>query len=182
MAYEGAQQNAAAQKASADYQAQVAGVNAKVAQQNAQAATQQGEFNATQASMKAKAQIGAIAAQQGANGLDINSGTNVDVRSSAAQMGQLDALSIRDNAARQAYGYETQANSYTMQAGLDTMQGQAASTAGDYAGASSLLSGLSGAAGGIGKADAAGACNVPSNSSNIVQGGQSTINWNTVLK
>ena len=147
VSYEGAQQNAAAQKASADYQAQVAGVNAKVAQQNADAANQQGEFNATQASMKAKAQVGAIMAQQGANGLDVNSGSNVDVRSSAAQMGQLDAVSIRSNAARQAYGYETQADSYTMQAGLDTMQGQAASTAGDYAGASSLLGAGSSAAG-----------------------------------
>ncbi len=63
--------------------------------------------------MKTRGQVGAIEASQAASNITVGSGSAVDVRSSAAEMGELDALTIRSNAEKQAYGYQTQAAAFT---------------------------------------------------------------------
>lgn len=98
-----------AQQKSAQYNAQIAANNAIIARQNATAASLEGESNAATESQHTKAQIGGILANQGASGVDVNSGSSLDVRSSAAQTGELNAINIRSQAARQAYGYQTEA-------------------------------------------------------------------------
>ena len=115
----------------ADYQSQVAKNNATIAQNNAAAqanAITQQETAAVQAQQR---KTGALLASQrtalSANGIDANSGSALDVQSSAAEMGALDALTIRYNAASQisATGYKAAAASsnYMAQAGLDQMTG-----------------------------------------------------------
>lgn len=106
--------------------ASAAGFNAKVAAQNAQIATQnanysgaEGEQNIAASGAKTRAQIGATIANQGASGVDVNSGSAVNVRESEAKLGMLNALNIRSQAARQAYGYETQASGFEGQSRLD---------------------------------------------------------------
>lgn len=139
----GQMQNAAAQQKVANYQAQVAENNALLAKEQAKQTTAAGEAATMQQQMKTRATVGAIRAAQGASGVDVDTGSNVDVRSSAAELGQLDALTIRSNAARQAYGYETGATSQQAQAGLDRAAGAQAGTAGLFGAAGSLLSGAS---------------------------------------
>ena len=104
-------------------------MNAVNNKNNAERAAAAGEQNAAQAELKGRAAVGAIRAAQAANNVDVNTGSAVDVRSSAAETGQLNALTIRNNAAREAWGYQNQAASNTAQASLDTMQGQAAQDA-----------------------------------------------------
>lgn len=139
-----------AAQAAADYNAQIAGMNAVNNKNNAERAAAAGEQNAAQAELKGRAAVGAIRAAQAANNVDVNTGSAVDVRSSAAETGQLNALTIRNNAAREAWGYQNQAASNTAQASLDTMQGQAAQDAASITATSDLLSGAGKAAGGYG--------------------------------
>lgn len=141
----GAEQSAAAQQQALNYQAQVAANNAKIAQNSAQMATAAGEQQAATSGLKTRANVGAIVASQAAGNVDVNSGSALDVRSSAAELGQLDALTIRSNAAKTAYGYETQAAGDTAQSTLDIASGQNASNAGGINAFSSLLGGASGA-------------------------------------
>lgn len=145
VSYEGAQEAAKAQKNASLYQAQVAQNNASVANQNAQIATQAGAAQAEQQELKTRAAVGAIKASQGASGIDVNSGSALDTQKSQDVLGQLDALSIRSNAARQAYGYQNQAASYEGEAALDRSGASAATEAGNIAGTSSLLSAASSA-------------------------------------
>ena len=47
-----------------------------------------------------------------ANGIDLGEGSAVDVLTSTDYMGERDALTIRNTAAKRAYGYRTQGTSY----------------------------------------------------------------------
>lgn len=115
-----AQGNAAAD--SAKYNAQVQSNNAQIALQNATLAGQKGAANAAIEQQKTRATVGAIKAAQAANGIDLSSGSAVDVRSSAAELGQLNAITVRSNAAREAYGYQTQSSSHMAQSQLDRQE------------------------------------------------------------
>lgn len=61
--------------------------------------------------------IGQLSAKQqnalALNGVEANSGTALDILGDTAQIGELEALTIRSNAAREAYGYDLNANNYT---------------------------------------------------------------------
>jgi hypothetical protein len=132
-----------AAQSAANYQGQVAANNAIIADQNAKAATAAGNAQAEQQRMKTNAIIGAQMAGQASSGLDTGSGSPLDVRTSTKELGELDVLTIRNNAARQAYGYQTQSSSFTAQGALDRLTGANAATAGDIGGISSILGGAS---------------------------------------
>jgi len=112
-----------AQAQAANYQAQVARNNQIVAQQNAQLALEQGQVQEQAQRQKTGQQIGGIVAQEAASGVNPNSGSPLRVRSSAAETGELDALTIRSNSELQARNYLVNASSYGAQAGL--LQAQA---------------------------------------------------------
>ncbi len=139
----GAEQQAAAQGKAAEYTAEVAANNATIAQQKAQVAAASGSEAVEQQGMKTKAAVGAIEAAQAASNIDVNQGSAVDVRSSAAATGELNALTTRANAEQQVYGYQTQQASYLGQESLAQMQASQASTAGIIGATTSLLSGAS---------------------------------------
>jgi len=138
----GQMQQANAAKASADYQSKVAAGNAEVATQNANMAAASGEAQAAISEQKTRATVGAEEAAQGSSGVDINSPTATAVRTSQDMTGQLDAQTIRSNAARTAYGYETQSTNFQNQSSADTAQGNNAMTAGEVGAGGSLLSGV----------------------------------------
>lgn len=127
----------------ARYQAQVAANNQSIAEQNARLTAASGEAAVNREQLKTRAVVGALKAQEAAHGLDVNTGSAVDVRSSAAELGELNALTVRSNAAREAYGYETQSQNFADQSKLDVAQAGNAETSGYLKGASSLLSGVS---------------------------------------
>jgi len=99
-----------------NYQSQVAKNNQIMAQQNADYATQAGEVESQREGMKTAQQIGTIKTQGGASGLDVNAGSKGQVVESATELGQLDAMTIRNNAAWKAYGFKTQAMNFGAQA------------------------------------------------------------------
>lgn len=130
-----------AAKANANYQAQVAANNAKIATDNARNAMQVGEQQQQQEQLKTRATVGAIVAAEGANNLDTGSGSNLLVKNSAQEIGELDANTIRQQASRTSWNYETQSAAFTGEEGLQKAEGAQAQTAGFINAGSSLLSG-----------------------------------------
>lgn len=135
----GAKDEAAGTQQMYNYRAGVANINADIERQNASWARDRGELEATQYGMKASQQRGAIRAAQGASGIDVNSGSAVDVQRSQEAIKNLDMAQIRKNAAKVAYDYETKAYMDENQAQLDVWTGQQARKAGDIKATSSIL-------------------------------------------
>ena len=142
----GAIKSSEAQAQAAQYQAQVAANNEKLATQNAALTEAAGSAKVEDQGIKTRAQIGAIEAAQAASNIAVGSGSALDVRSSTAETGQLDALTIRSNAEKIAYGYKTQAEGFQGQQSLEQEQAKQATAAGALGAAGSILSGISGAA------------------------------------
>jgi hypothetical protein len=147
----GAYEAGQSQKANADYQAQVAANNAKIAQQNVTWTEESGEAKVAAKGMQTAQTAGSIKAAQGASGIDVNTGSAANVRTSVAKLGALDALTIRSNTAREAFGYEVAATSDQAESGLLTQEGSQAQTAGDIGALGTFLNDSSSAAGSYGK-------------------------------
>lgn len=135
------QQGNAASAASA-YNAQMAANNAKIATQNAAFTAAEGEANSAQEQAKTRATVAATLANQGASGVDVNTGSAVDVRASESKLGMLNAMTIRSNAARQAYGYQTEAASDRAQSNVYKSQAKNDKTAGYLNAGATVLGGL----------------------------------------
>lgn len=138
-----AYQSGQAKAASSAYQSQVAANNARIAQQDATLEIQAGETAAFNRGMKTRAQVGQEKAAQGAAGIDVNTGSAVDVRAGTEELGMLDALTIRSDAAKRAYARQVEATSDTAQAKLLEQQSQQEEDAGALGAAATLLSGAS---------------------------------------
>lgn len=86
--------------------------NRRLAELQGEDAIARGEVAAerrkTQTGQVISSQRAALASQ----GVDVNSGSAADVQASSAYLGELDAVTIRNNAAREAWGYKVQANDY----------------------------------------------------------------------
>lgn len=130
----------------AKYNAAISKEQAALSEQKATMAGQAGEQQAAMQEQKTRATVGAIKAAQAGSGLEVDVGSAPDVRASAAELGQLDALTIRSNAAKEAYGYRTQAVSEKAQSALDEFEAKSASEAGTIGAASTFLGGLGSAA------------------------------------
>lgn len=139
----GASQTADATASSYNYKAAVASNNAIIAKRNADAATAAGGVAAQQNDLKTKNLVGTQLVAQASNGLDVGSGTNVNVRQSAEELGHLDTLTILNNAAKNSAGFKAQGMNFEAEAGLDTASAKNAKTAGDINVATSLLGGAS---------------------------------------
>lgn len=121
-------------KMKADAMAGAARYNAAIAQQNASTAMQQGEAVVQSEQRSAARKMGAAIAAYGASGVQVDSGSPVDVLADSARLAELDKLTTRYNYALRAVGFQNQAT-------LDLSEAQNDTTAG-------VLSMLSAAAGG----------------------------------
>lgn len=139
----GKYQEGQAANQSYQYKAQVAANNAAIKKQQATMDMQSGEIAAVNQGLKTRAKVAGEKAQQGAAGIDVNTGSAVDVRAGTEELGMLDALTIRSNAAKKAWSDEVDASSLEAQSELDKSAGEQAETAGAIGAAGSLLSGAS---------------------------------------
>lgn len=149
----GAIQQGKAADAAAQYQANVATVNAGIAEKNANRSIDSASEEQRQQDMSANALFGTQEARQGASGLSVNSGSALATRRSARQLSRLDALNIRQQGDVQAYGYRTDAANQHSQAEFSKMQGKNALTSSYLDAATSLVGGASSLIGGLGKFD-----------------------------
>lgn len=140
----GALEAGAAQANAANYQAAVARNNATIAEQNAEYATKAGLAKTETLGMKGAAIAGKVKASQGASGVDVNTGSNVDVQVGQREASKVDTETALNNSELQAYGYRSQATSYTAQAGLDELTAEQAPIGAALGATGGLLSGASG--------------------------------------
>lgn len=118
-AYSSSQMSAEAYSA----QAAVARNNAQIAQQAAQDAIARGEIAEGNQRIQTAQLKSSQRARMAANGIDINTGSAADVQKSTDFLGNLDAMTIRENAAREAAGYIRERNNSA--ASADLLEGRA---------------------------------------------------------
>ena len=97
-------------------QSKMAQYNADVQRQQAADAQRRGGVAEEAQRLKTQQMIGAQRAAAAANGVDISSGTPVDLLTQSAGFGERDAQNIRVNAAREAWGHQASAAQYDAQA------------------------------------------------------------------
>jgi len=102
--------NASMQKAQAKYQASQMNQNAKLANMQAEDSLRRGEEQAYQIRKQSKSLIGSQRASYAAQGIDVSSGSALDVQGDTAALAELDALTIKNNAFKEAMGYKIQAS------------------------------------------------------------------------
>lgn len=117
----GAGVSAVGQIASGQYNAAVDRQNAANLDYAAADATTRGDIAANQKRSDTQRVIGAQRA--GMSGVDLSTGSSLDVLVGTAGIGEQDALTIQNNAAREAWGYKTQANYARNQARFSKSQG-----------------------------------------------------------
>ncbi len=142
------QQNAQAQAASAAqaqavYQAQVAAQNQELMRRQAYDATQRGQVAEQNRRRLMQQQLGEQTARLAAQGTDLE-GSPTDILGDTRAAGELDAQTIRANAAREAYGYQIQGLGYGNQSILESTRAANSVYTPNYLGAgASLLAGAS---------------------------------------
>lgn len=106
----GAYSSSQAAKAQAEYQSDVERNNAIIAGYQREDALARGGEEANRVQREAERLRGSQVARLASNGLDISSGTPLAILEDAAYFGQVDANTVRNNAAREAWGYDVQQN------------------------------------------------------------------------
>lgn len=147
------------QRRSAESQAELADYNEDVADLQAEDAVERGAEAESRFRTQVRGAIGAQRAAFAGGNVDVSFGSAVDVQSDVAFLGEMDALQIRSNAAREAWGFKVQAVDYRnraavmrreganaeeaarINAGAIRAGGNAAATSNYFGAASSLLGG-----------------------------------------
>lgn len=135
-------QQASAASAQANYQAKVAANNATIANNMAKDTRDRGTIAEQQQRQQTKQLMGRQRAAMGANGVELGSGSALDVIGDTAQIGELDALTVRGNYEREALGYQNQAQNFKNDAAFARARASAAAAAGPMAAAGTILGGI----------------------------------------
>lgn len=122
-----AYQQARAQKAIARYKAQVAKNNAQVAEWQAQQEERIGAFEEQNSRLRTADLYGTQRAVMAANGIDLGEGVATDILATSKYMGERDALTIRDNAARKAWAARVQKSNFLNESAFSTATANAIS-------------------------------------------------------
>lgn len=96
-------------KARGAYQKQQYDLQARLQEMQGADAIDRGNKAAEQHLKATKGMIGSQRAAMGAQGVDVNDGTAAEIQRDTAALGALDAMTIKNNAWREAWGYRMQA-------------------------------------------------------------------------
>lgn len=131
----------------ANYQAAVAANNATIAEQNAVRAEQAGYAAAENESRKGASQFAKVRAAQAASGIDVNTGSAVDVQAGERETNQLNTETVFQNDLMKAYGYRVNKENFQAEQGLEQAKADQAVPASVLSATGSLLSNASGLGG-----------------------------------
>jgi len=120
------------------FQSAMAEQNAAYKEEAAQDAEKRGGVEADRYRRQVGQLIGTQRSGFAANGIDVNSGTAAEIQDDTAAFGEFDALTIANNAAREAWGYRVGADN-------DRMNARMAQSNAKGAAAGSILGGVGGA-------------------------------------
>jgi hypothetical protein len=108
-----ADQQAKSVEAQGRYQKSLSGVNAGYAELQAKDAIERGEKDAQAIKRRGKQIIGSQRAALAAQGVEVDSGTALELQEETSELSQVDALTVRNNAWREAWGYRAEAQAAT---------------------------------------------------------------------
>lgn len=120
-----------------------------IAERNAQLAERQGRDALNRGAMaegrerlETRQQIGSTRAALAAQGIDVNGGSAAEVQATERLIGDVDALMIRSNAQREAWGFDVEAANERTQGRFALLAGENEAAAQRVAGVSTLLGGV----------------------------------------
>lgn len=131
------------QAAMSNYNAQVLENNAQVAEMKAEDARIRGEASAQEIRRKGNALSAEQAAGYAANNLSLDSDALAALDFDTQVAVQADSMTIRENAAREAFGHKVDAQNSRTQARLERLRGKQAKRAGVIGAFNTALSGAS---------------------------------------
>ena len=131
------------QNQQAKYQAKIATQNAALDRKAAQDAMERGSIEEARQYRKTSQVLGAQRAALAANGLDTTFGSAADIQTDTETLGWEDAQTIRNNAVREATGFEISASNNVGKAASSRAAGKAALIGGFFDAGSTILSGAS---------------------------------------
>lgn len=102
-------QNAAAYQSQGEFQRQQYEFNAKMAEYQGEQAIKRGVTDSLNAKKMAKRMIGSQRAAYAAQGIEVDEGSALDVQVDTAIQAEKDAITIKNNSIREAFGYKVQA-------------------------------------------------------------------------
>ncbi len=137
----GQMQSASATAAANKYNAQVANMNAQISERRAKDAIERGAVEEQKKRAEVQQVLGKQQAAMAANGVDVTFGSPLDTITDSAVLGEMDALTIRTNAYREAYDYRVDAANKRASATLSNMNASAATTGGYLGAAGTILGG-----------------------------------------
>lgn len=133
------QGNAAAE--AGRYNSKIAEMNATLSERRAKDALDRGAREEQRKRMEVGALKGRQVASMAANGVDLQFGSAFDAITDMAVLGEMDALTIRRNAAGEAYDHQIAASNGRADANLSRMNASASQTGGFLNAAGTLLGG-----------------------------------------
>lgn len=116
--------NADALRAQGEHEKNVADFNEKIALIQSEDALYRGDKEATQLRKNAKRLVGSQRAALAAQGVNVDVGSAALVQEDTMDQAKIDEITIRNNAAREAWGYKVQARGYSMQGSFASMAGE----------------------------------------------------------
>lgn len=107
-----------------NYEGSIFDMNAGVADKQAADALARGDQAVSESRAQSRGLTGSQRASQAAEGIDITSGSAADVQNNDAALGELDRLTLAQNAQREAFGYKVEAANARAQGNLARMGGR----------------------------------------------------------
>jgi hypothetical protein len=137
------QKGATAATRQADYEATLLDRNAELADQQAADALARGDTAVSIQQAQVRGLIGSQRAAAAASGVDVGSGSALDVQLDTAGVGELDRTQIKNNAMLESWGFKSQASDLRARANLVRYAGKNTAAGLKSSSYSTLLSGAS---------------------------------------
>lgn len=134
---------AASEAESARLAAETAARNKEIAEENAQRTLIVAQEEGYNVDLETMALLGEQEAIQAGSGLRLDSGSFIQTRSAARELGRIDALNVREAANIRARAYRTEGDSYAAEADAARVAGSNAMLGGFLGAASSIVGGAS---------------------------------------
>jgi hypothetical protein len=119
--YSSSRREAAAMRAQAEYNRKISEINESYTMAKSDDAIRRGEQEVESHRSKVRQLVGSQKAALAASGVDISSGSAAQIVDQSERLGELDAITLKNNAWREAYGYKVEAKNIRIQG----MMGQA---------------------------------------------------------
>jgi len=135
----GQQQGASAQQQQLDYQEDILINNRDIAEKLALDAVERGAVKEKGFRKSIEGFKGKQRAELAASGVVVDQDLALDLLLDTAEIGEVDALNIRNNAAREAFGYRAQAEGFNAQAAISGAQSASVQNAANIQGISTII-------------------------------------------